>query len=67
MASGTSVATAGSRCPRCEAVFTCAVATGACWCAQVTLTAQRREDLAERYEGCLCRACLRDVEQAASR
>jgi hypothetical protein len=49
------------RCPRCEAEFGCAVATGSCWCAEVTLTPAARAQLSASYDGCLCPACMREL------
>jgi hypothetical protein len=51
------------RCPRCDGAVGCGIATGSCWCAQVTLTAERQAQLAASYDGCLCPACLRELEQ----
>lgn len=56
---------ASDRCPRCDGEVGCAIATGACWCAGVTLPAQRQRELAERYDGCLCPACLRELAAQA--
>ncbi len=53
---------ATDRCPRCGAAFGCAIATGACWCAELTLTPDRRAQLAADFAGCLCPACLRELE-----
>jgi cysteine-rich CWC protein len=51
-------------CVRCGAPFHCGVADAEpCWCAALTLDAVVRADLAERYIGCLCAACLA-AEQA---
>jgi len=52
------------RCPRCDAAFGCAIATGSCWCAEVPLTTENRAQLAGDYDGCLCPACLRELSQA---
>jgi hypothetical protein len=52
-----------ARCPRCDAAFGCGVDTGACWCAGVTLSGERRARLAAGYDGCLCPACLRELER----
>ncbi len=52
------------RCPRCDATFGCGVATGSCWCAAATLSPERLAQLAAGYEGCLCPACLRELEHA---
>ena len=54
------------RCPRCEAAFGCEIATGACWCAQVVLTPERQTQLAAKYAGCLCPACLRELQAATA-
>ena len=53
------------RCPRCDAAFGCGIGTGGCWCAEVTLTPERQAELAARFEGCLCPACLRELAQTA--
>ena len=53
------------RCPRCDVEFHCAIATGSCWCAEVTLSPERQAELAARYAGCLCPACLRELEKTA--
>jgi ribosomal protein L34E len=52
------------RCPRCEAEFGCGIATGSCWCAEITLTPERQAQLAAAYDGCLCPACLRELDHA---
>ncbi len=52
------------RCPRCDAAFGCEIATGSCWCASAALTVDRLAQLAAGYDGCLCPACLRELERA---
>lgn len=59
-------ATPNERCPRCDGAVGCGIATGACWCTEVTLPVERQRELAAQYEGCLCPACLRELEQAPS-
>jgi ribosomal protein L34E len=49
------------RCARCEAEFHCAIATGSCWCAEITLTPERQAQVAASYDGCLCPACLSEL------
>ncbi len=49
-------------CPRCSEGFECGVNTGNCWCASVTVDAAVRENLAGFYNGCLCPACLQEIE-----
>ena len=53
------------RCPRCEAAFGCAIASGSCWCAEVTLSPERQAQFAASYEGCLCPSCLHELERAS--
>ena len=53
------------RCPRCDVEFHCAIATGSCWCAEVTLSPERQAELAVSYAGCLCATCLRELAQTA--
>ncbi len=46
-------------CPRCGDGFHCGVADDApCGCVAVALAPQARRDIAARYDGCLCIACL---------
>lgn len=50
------------RCPRCQAVFTCAASSiAACPCRNVELTDEQRMRLAARFQGCLCPVCLREL------
>ncbi|MFP5364012.1 MAG: cysteine-rich CWC family protein [Thermoleophilia bacterium] len=51
-----------STCPRCSSTFVCGIDTGACWCAEVDVNEITRASLAEFYDGCLCRECLRSLE-----
>jgi hypothetical protein len=46
-------------CPRCAAAFDCGAAgPGPCACARLALSDTLRQDLRQRYTGCLCPACL---------
>ncbi len=58
-----------ARCPRCGGEFQCGVAdpTTPCACKAVALDAQTLAALRERYAGCLCVGCLRDIQRGASR
>ncbi len=49
------------RCPRCDARFGCEIATGGCWCAELTIGDEQRAQLAAGYEDCLCESCLREL------
>mgnify|MGYP003433725510 FL=1 len=56
-------------CPRCGGDFHCGAANpGApCTCKAVALDAPTLAALRERYTGCLCVACLREIQRGASR
>jgi len=54
------------RCPRCDAAVGCGATTGGCWCNGMTLAPELRSALAERYEACLCPACLRELAAPAA-
>ena len=58
----------GDRCPRCGAAFHCGANDAApCACTMVTLDAATLAALRERYTGCLCLACLRELAVARRR
>ncbi|RTL21273.1 MAG: hypothetical protein EKK52_08665 [Burkholderiales bacterium] len=48
-------------CPRCGGGFACGAATGRCDCFELQLTEALRAELAARFDGCLCMACLREL------
>jgi len=53
-------------CPRCGAAFACGAAgPQPCACASVGLSPALRQALAQRFEGCLCRACLQALANGA--
>lgn len=51
-------------CPRCGGGFECGVNAGRCDCFGIRLTDRLRAELAERYSGCLCLRCLRELVDA---
>lgn len=56
---------ADSRCPRCGGGFHCGVNDAApCACTELLLDDALLADLRQRYDGCLCLRCLREVSQA---
>ncbi|OYW28690.1 MAG: hypothetical protein B7Z51_07905 [Methyloversatilis sp. 12-65-5] len=56
------VADAPDRCPRCAGRFTCGAAGPApCGCFTLKIDAEVLAGLRERYVGCLCPACLREL------
>lgn len=54
---------AESRCPRCGGGFDCGAARGVCDCFELRLSDALRAELAQRYRGCLCLDCLRQLQQ----
>lgn len=50
-------------CEGCGEPFACdlSLAQG-CWCGEVKLSEQTRQELRDRYSGCLCCACLESAE-----
>jgi Cysteine-rich CWC len=36
-----------------------------CWCSKLGITQQQMDWIAERYDDCLCLACLRQVQNGA--
>jgi hypothetical protein len=60
------VAPAPDRCPRCGARFRCGREDAApCPCAGLQLSAQTLAALRERFQGCLCVECLREMAGGA--
>lgn len=50
-------------CPACGESFACELSLAkGCWCTEVKLSEETRQQLRERYSGCLCRACLEQAE-----
>lgn len=45
-------------CENCRAEFSCAAETGNCWCFKVEVEQVVLTGLSEKFERCLCRACL---------
>jgi Cysteine-rich CWC len=51
-------------CPRCHADFECRPdAIELCQCSKVTLSAEDRRYISERYSDCLCGKCLQEIKQ----
>jgi hypothetical protein len=54
------------RCPRCGGGFHCGMNdAGPCPCADIALDAPLQQRLRERYRGCLCLRCLRELQAGA--
>ena len=57
---------ADSRCPRCGGTFHCGVNdVEPCACTALSLDDATLADLRQRFAGCLCLACLREVAAGA--
>lgn len=54
-----------ARCPRCGGGFDCGAARGHCDCFELKLSEALRAELAQRYSGCLCLRCLRELAERA--
>ncbi|MGO4288530.1 cysteine-rich CWC family protein [Chitinophaga sp. RAB17] len=52
-------------CPRCQRSFECRVGTILrCQCQDVTLSEEERYFIRQKFSGCLCADCLRDMKSA---
>jgi hypothetical protein len=45
-------------CEACGTEFACGATLAGCWCGEIKLSDGVRAELSQRYERCLCRACL---------
>lgn len=50
-------------CEACGESFACEISLGkGCWCGEVKLSDETRQELRANYRNCLCRACLEKAE-----
>jgi len=50
-------------CPRCIKAFECNAGNiGDCQCNVISLTAEERDFITEKYTDCLCRSCLLELK-----
>jgi hypothetical protein len=54
-----------SVCESCGNEFICGATFRGCWCTEVKLTDEVRQDLRSRFKKCLCRDCLEGLRQPA--
>jgi hypothetical protein len=52
-------------CEACGAKFACGASLRGCWCAEIQLSDAARAELKRKYSRCLCRACLKKVEEGS--
>jgi Cysteine-rich CWC len=45
-------------CEACGQQFSCKAMAAGCWCEEIHLTVEAREEISRRYQDCLCRSCL---------
>ena len=54
------------RCERCNKIFICdSENIDVCQCRDIKLSQQQRDGLSESYSDCLCRDCLRELQQSS--
>ncbi|NIG57370.1 cysteine-rich CWC family protein [Chitinophaga sp. Cy-1792] len=50
-------------CPRCGKTLVCDVGNiTRCWCTEVVLSREERTYIGERFEGCLCPDCIKEIK-----
>ena len=60
MSSCRAVVSIPKTCQRCGVEFGCG--GSCCWCDEVPLDAQVREELRQTFSDCLCRSCLQEAQ-----
>jgi hypothetical protein len=45
-------------CEACGQQFLCKAISAGCWCEEIHLTAEARQEISRRHRDCLCRNCL---------
>ena len=56
------------KCPKCENNFVCNnINIIKCGCMEVPLNNTAREMISERYDGCLCVDCLKEIDNQSCR
>lgn len=54
-------------CPRCNSPFECKVGSiSLCQCTTVSLSAEESQYICDRYEDCLCAACMGEMKKEYS-
>jgi ribosomal protein L34E len=52
---------APERCKKCGEPFHCSK-SAKCWCYELSIPAEKLEELQKEYDGCLCPDCLKEYE-----
>lgn len=50
-------------CEACGSDFECQIGLKGCWCSEVELTDEARQEMAATYRDCLCPACLKTASE----
>lgn len=54
-------------CEACGQPFACEISLGkGCWCGEIKLSEETRQELRAKYKVCLCRVCLEKAEASHS-
>jgi hypothetical protein len=53
-----------AQCPRCGIEFSCSP-SGKCWCYEVFVSPDKLSKINEKYDRCLCPACLNEIAGSA--
>ncbi len=52
------------KCPACRKEFHCSK-SGKCWCFEEFITEDKRAEINQKYDRCLCPECLKDYTKGA--
>jgi hypothetical protein len=50
-----------STCEACGSQFTCGATLAGCWCSEIKLSVEQRDELKDCFRSCLCGECLRAI------
>jgi Cysteine-rich CWC len=54
-------------CEACGESFACEISlSSGCWCREIELSDETRQELRTKYKGCLCRPCLEKAAEMRS-
>lgn len=54
------------KCESCGEDFTCGANLKGCWCFEIDVSDNAREELKSKFKECLCRKCLENFEASVS-
>lgn len=56
-----------STCESCGVDFGCGASQNSCWCFDLKLTDEAKDEVAKRFNDCLCPSCLKAFETVNSK